>query len=261
MGTPEANLVEIFSAIQGEGPVVGTRQIFVRFGRCDLRCRFCDSDRTWHPSPTVRVEQHPGQRDFVEVANPVSLDRLMGWITAQHQPNALHDSLSLTGGEPLLHARFLRELLPLIRRELSLPIYLETGGHHPELLTDLLPWLDMVGMDWKLPSASGEAHWDAHASFLSQCVGAQKQTFVKAIVTQTTTLEDLDRSARSIAEIAPETLYILQPASPLPAPILPNLAPPEPPTPDQVLGWHAHLKTVLPQVRVIPQSHKYIGQL
>ena len=36
----EAQLVELFSAIQGEGAIVGTRQIFVRFARCDLRCHF-----------------------------------------------------------------------------------------------------------------------------------------------------------------------------------------------------------------------------
>jgi len=34
-----------------------------------------------------------------------------------------------------------------------LPIYLETGGHRPDMI---LPYLDSVGMDLKLTSVSGE---------------------------------------------------------------------------------------------------------
>ena len=45
-----ANLVEIFSSIQGEGPDLGAATLFVRFGGCDLRCRWCDSPHTWQPS-------------------------------------------------------------------------------------------------------------------------------------------------------------------------------------------------------------------
>ena len=47
-----ANLVEIFSSIQGEGPHVGESTLFVRFGACDLRCRWCDSPHTWRPAAT-----------------------------------------------------------------------------------------------------------------------------------------------------------------------------------------------------------------
>ncbi|HAJ60375.1 MAG TPA: radical SAM protein, partial [Cyanobacteria bacterium UBA8543] len=42
-----ARLSEIFSAIQGEGLNVGSRQLFIRFALCDLRCHFCDSAHTW----------------------------------------------------------------------------------------------------------------------------------------------------------------------------------------------------------------------
>ena len=44
---PRANLVEVFSSFQGEGPLVGASTLFVRFGECDLRCRWCDSTHTW----------------------------------------------------------------------------------------------------------------------------------------------------------------------------------------------------------------------
>jgi 7-carboxy-7-deazaguanine synthase len=148
-----ANLIEIFSAIQGEGINVGTRQIFVRFGGCDLRCHYCDSEHTWQKQPTCSIEQTPGQRDFTTHDNPIESSQLLTWIKQQNQPH-LHDSISITGGEPLLHAPFLAQFLPQVKELTNLPIYLETGGHRPKQLVQVLPYLDLVGMDIKLPSVS-----------------------------------------------------------------------------------------------------------
>jgi 7-carboxy-7-deazaguanine synthase len=75
-----ANLIEIFSAIQGEGINVGTRQIFVRFGGCDLRCAYCDSQHTWQKQPTCSIEQTPRERNFVNYDNPIELSQLLTWV-------------------------------------------------------------------------------------------------------------------------------------------------------------------------------------
>lgn len=255
-----ARLIEVFSAIQGEGPIVGTRQLFIRFAQCDLRCDYCDSDRTWVAPDHCDIEQTPGLRDFVTVANPVSQSQLLAWVQQLDRPH-LHDSISITGGEPLLHGRFLQDFLPTLKTVSSLPVYLETGGHRPQQLEPLLPWLDWIGMDLKLPSVSGETHWEAHGEFLRLAVEAQKWVFVKAIVSEGTTLADLTRSAELVAAINPHLVYVMQPVSPLPAPIKPDRQPPQPPQPEQVLTWQQHLKQWLPQVIVIPQTHKAIGQL
>ena len=39
-------LVEIFSAIQGSGVLVGQRHIFIRFLGCHIKCAFCDTPAT-----------------------------------------------------------------------------------------------------------------------------------------------------------------------------------------------------------------------
>ncbi|AFY95227.1 7-carboxy-7-deazaguanine synthase QueE [Chamaesiphon minutus] len=253
-----ANLIEIFSAIQGEGINVGTRQIFVRFGGCDLRCHYCDSQHTWQKQPTCQIEQTPGKRDFVTYDNPIEMSQLLEWVERQNQPH-LHDSISITGGEPLLHSLFLAQFLPRVKELTHLPIYLETGGHRPSQLVQVLPYLDLVGMDIKLPSVSGETHWEKHAEFLRSSRDAGVDIFVKIIISQTTNPEELRQAARLVAEVNSQIVIFLQPMTALAQPHTnPTLTAPNP---EQVLAWQALMKEYLPHIRVIPQTHKMIGQL
>jgi 7-carboxy-7-deazaguanine synthase len=257
---PKARLIEVFSAIQGEGLNVGTRQIFIRFAMCDLRCHFCDSAHTWQAPPTCSIEKTPGKRDFETYSNPILLPILLEWIERQNQPG-LHDSISLTGGEPLLHAPFLAQFLPQVRASTGLPIYLETGGHRPEELTRVLPYLDSVGMDIKLPSVSGESHWQAHAEFLQRCYDSQIEVFVKLIISNQTNPAELQQTAELVAACSPTIPVFLQPVTAIDLSQQLDCSPILAPEPEQVLTWQTLMKQSLKQVRVIPQTHKMLGQL
>lgn len=260
-------LIEVFSAIQGEGLNVGTRQIFVRFALCDLRCYFCDSAHTWQIPDSCEIEKTPGLRDFQTHPNPVSLEDLLHWVERQNQPG-LHDSISITGGEPLLHTPFLTEFLPRVRHSTGLPIYLETAGHRPQNLEPILPYLDTVGMDMKLPSVSGETWWTQHELFLQHCDRHQVDVFVKIIISDRTCPQELETASQIVAKVNPEIPVFLQPVTPLSTALksshealrtntrLESSAP----LPEQVLTWQTLMKRQLKHVRVVPQTHKMLGQ-
>ena len=41
---PTFPIVEIFHSVQGEGFHTGMPHVFIRFGNCNLRCEWCDTD-------------------------------------------------------------------------------------------------------------------------------------------------------------------------------------------------------------------------
>jgi organic radical activating enzyme len=120
-----------------------------------------------------------------------------------------HAAISWTGGEPLLHAPFLEEMLPWCRSR-GWQNHLETNGTLPAALERIIRWLDVVAMDVKLPSAAGGAHWERHAAFLK---AAGKKAFVKAVLTAGTTDAEWERVLRLVGSARPAVPLILQPAT------------------------------------------------
>ena len=41
---PEFRIVEIFESLQGEGYNTGMSAVFIRLGKCNLACAWCDTD-------------------------------------------------------------------------------------------------------------------------------------------------------------------------------------------------------------------------
>lgn len=240
-----ANVVEVFSSIQGEGQYVGYRQVFVRFSGCNLTCEFCDTPESRNAVEAGLIEVTAGQRDFKRIPNPISIIEL-----AEHINQLLlfpHHSVSLTGGEPLCQTEVIKELVPLIQGE----IHLETNGTLPEELAMVLPYIDVVSMDIKLPSASGQELWQQHKEFLS--LANARSVFVKIVVTNKTSTEEFQQALELIASVNPKIPLIIQPVTPI--------YDCEGVTPDLVLAWQEQALTLLGDVRVIPQTHKFMNQL
>lgn len=250
MSRPSTDIIELFSSIQGEGLLVGLRQIFLRFHGCNLHCNYCDTASGTVPEFCM-MEGTPGRRDFIRVKNPVALDRVVSLLSGWRQGwPGLHHSLSLTGGEPLLKYELLLDWLPALAD--MFPIYLETNGVLHSALAGLIDHIDHIGMDIKLPSTSGQANlWDHHSDFLK--VAVRKDLLVKTVIGDQTEAWEIIRACEIIAAVDRTIPLILQPVTLADGHL--GISP------FRMLELQELASAILTEVRVIPQTHKFIGQL
>nr|WP_269438052.1 7-carboxy-7-deazaguanine synthase QueE [Phosphitispora fastidiosa] len=243
-------MVEVFTSIQGEGPYTGVRQVFIRLSGCNLSCRYCDTDCAF--GQYFRVETSPGSGRFTSLPNPAETDTVAGIITDAVSAAAVH-SISLTGGEPLLQPEFISQLGSVLKAE-GFRIYLETNGTLPEELAEVMPVIDIISMDIKLPDTSGyDDLWDRHAEFLKK--SAEKEVFVKVVVSSETKDSVLIKTCNLIREVDHRIPLIIQPVTPhqgLPVRPMSIVA---------LMELQEKALQYISDVRVIPQVHKFMGQL
>lgn len=157
-----AKINEIFDSIQGEGPYIGYRQIFIRFCGCNLLCDYCDTEYQKGEDYTVD--------GLIEKLNEYDLKHI--------------HSISLTGGEPLIQYEFLKDFLPKFKKSVGcdVKIYLETNGTLYKPLEKVIDYVDIVSMDFKIDSSAkiGDIYKN-HYEFLKVCEKAKKEVFAKLV--------------------------------------------------------------------------------
>ena len=213
-----AKINEIFTSIQGEGPFIGYKQLFIRFCGCNLGCAYCDTD--------------------FDKGGEYSAEELLE-IIAKHRD--CH-SVSLTGGEPLLYADFIKGFAS----ESILPIYLETNGTLYNELEKVLNFISFVSADIKLPSSTGfRPLWEEHDKFFA--TASKKLLFAKAVFGKNVTQEELEICCKLCKKYNIE--LILQPL------MLGKTIQPDSLFMQNTLD--SCLK-IYSKVRLIPQVHKFI---
>ncbi len=180
--TDKAVIKEIFTSIQGEGPYIGYKQLFIRFCGCNLHCEYCDTDF-----------DRKGAKEY-------SIDEILEIM----KKNSDCHSVSLTGGEPLLNTGFLKKLL----FHCPLPVYLETNATLSGELKEVIDYIDYISADIKLPSCTGISDlWDEHDSFFE--TATQKKLFAKVVFDENITQEEITKTCKLGAKYGIE--IILQP--------------------------------------------------
>ena len=164
------------------------------------------------------------------------------------------NSLSFTGGEPLLQADFIKNLLPKLRAvgDKPLEIHLETNGTLPEALKKVLKYVDFISMDIKLSSVTGQpTKWKKHLSFLR--LAKEKPLQVKIVVGKNTGAGEILKAAKLIKRVDKNIVLILQPETGRNGKITIGQR--------NLLKLYLQAVSILPRVLVLPQMHKLLGIL
>lgn len=128
---------ELFYALQGEGPSMGTPAVFVRFAGCNLQCKWCDTLDVWRRGSDMTADEIA--KATVSMAG--SAENLI--------KRRVH--VVITGGEPLLHDADIRELLSAIRMLAPMSYFeLETNG---TIASDVVDLFSQINCSPKLDSA------------------------------------------------------------------------------------------------------------
>jgi organic radical activating enzyme len=106
---------EIFFTLQGEGVSAGQPAVFVRASRCNLHCRWCDTDHTWNfegtPWPHDK-DADPAYRKHKK--EEVTIETTTAEIVAEVASYPCR-RVVLTGGEPLLQQEAWLEVIAGLR--------------------------------------------------------------------------------------------------------------------------------------------------
>lgn len=223
---------EVFFSYQGEGIYAGEPQIFVRFSGCNLRCDYCDT------SKALTANSDENTKNFTPQA-------LSEYIFDVYEKNkkmffGFKPSLSFTGGEPLLYADFIKELVTKYLKN-KFSIYMETNGSLPEEIKKIYKYCNVVAMDIKFKSACKKDLFNIHKEFLKIC---KNKVFIKTVITKDTKKEEFVKAVNVVSGISKKIKFVIQPSGF------------EDVINKKVFEFYSMAAAKLDDVRILPQLHK-----
>jgi len=123
-------IIEVFHSIQGEGPSVGRRTLFIRLAKCNLRCTWCDTQYSWEDGYDYSIED----------------------ILKEIKKYNVH-YVCITGGEPLLQKEEVKKIIEVLSKTKAIKdIEIETNGTI-EVSSFVKYKKATISMDIKCPSS------------------------------------------------------------------------------------------------------------
>ena len=195
----KAPIIEIFSSFQGEGLLIGERQIFFLFAGCNLDCNYCDTKNSKSESS----------------GKLMSVEEVCSEIEKIITPDC--KTVSFTGGEPSLYPEFISE----VSKKLNLKVMLETNGTLPENI-DLIEKLDIVSLDIKLSEHFNNDFdnkiFENEIKSLNLLISKSISVYCKVVILPSTKIKSFEEVVEKLSENISNKSnlkIIIQPSSPL----------------------------------------------
>ena len=190
---------EVFGpTIQGEGPSTGQRAAFVRLGRCNLYCSWCDTPYTWDWTGRNGTVYDPAK----ELTTTLVAD-IVHTLDVMDVPLVV-----ITGGEPMIQRDGVTKLAAMLRTRQPMRIELETNGTRS-------PWSEIVNMEQvhynvspKLSNSGVEESDRYKPKALADLLATHRAIF-KFVVAEESDLAEVD--AMVMANRIPPSLVWLMP--------------------------------------------------
>ncbi len=171
----KTRIFEIFTSIEGEGILYGTKTLFVRFAGCPYTCFYCDT-----------LDALP-----LDSGKEYSITEACDLIDSNLQDNTY--KVNFTGGEPLIQYEAVNELAKHAKAR-GLPTYLESACFDSKKFLYVLPSIDFVKIEFKTIDSEfiDEKHYPNLIKNTLEClkaaIEAKKTTYIKIVVSSKTEL-------------------------------------------------------------------------
>lgn len=234
----KVRLFEIFTSVEGEGILYGTKTMFVRLAGCPFTCFYCDTKES--------LPLDSGTEYSIEEANQLIDTNLKNQTY----------KVNFTGGDPLIQHQAVALLAKHIQDK-KIPTYLESSCFDIDRFNHVLPFIDIVKIEFKTKDSDfvDSQHYEKLIGHTMKClkssIQAKKTTYIKIVVSSKTKLEEFKELTNEIFKIVSKDDidgFIIQPTYGVSEPSL-----------ELLLNLYDIVYPHYIEVKVVPQLHKFIG--
>ncbi len=233
----KVRLFEVFTSVEGEGLFYGTKTLFVRLAGCPFTCFYCDTVEALPPDSGTEYD--------VDSACRLIDDSLV--------QNTF--KVNFTGGDPLLQHRAVAEMARHVQSR-GIPTYLESSCFDSARFDHVLPFIDIAKIELKTRDSgfADERHYDGlienAVACLRSAVSSKRRTYIKIVVSARTAPDDFEDLAGRVLDVTTDGIsgFVIQPTYGTEEPSL-----------EQLMGFYDLTYPRYPDVRIVPQLHKFIG--
>lgn len=234
----KVRLFEIFTSVEGEGILYGTKTLFVRLAGCPFTCFYCDTK-----------ESLP-----LDSGNEYSIEEACKLIDSNLQNQTY--KVNFTGGDPLIQHESVAQLAKFIQTK-KIPTYLESSCFDSDRFNHVLPFFDIIKIEFKTKDSDfvDSKHYERLIDNAMKClklsVASKKITYIKIVVSSKTKLDDFKDLVDKIFQIISKQDidgFIIQPTYGIAEPSL-----------ELLLNLYDLVYPYYIDVKVVPQLHKFIG--